>query len=194
MYRTSTPTCPSTRVRSNPPEIRLSQPRPLRILGVDPGSLLTGWGLVGGTLARPDLIDCGVIRTGSKTTELSERLAHLQREIQSVVERLDPDCAAVESPYHGVNARAALQLAHARGAILAVLGSLGVETAEYAPATVKKGVTGNGHAPKQQVRTMVFQLLRIRTLAGPADVTDALALALCHAALGRHRSLLRFLR
>lgn len=183
------PTWPSTRVRWNPPEARLVEPGSLRILGIDPGSLATGWGLVGGTAARPTLIDCAVIRTGASGTELSERLSRLQRAVEEILDRLAPDCAAVEAPYHGVNARAALQLAHARGVILACLGALGIQTIEYAPATVKKAVTGNGRAPKQQVRLMVSRLLGARDLPGPNDITDALAVALCHASLERYRAL-----
>jgi crossover junction endodeoxyribonuclease RuvC len=162
----------------------------MRILGIDPGSLATGWGLLGGTATRPGLIECDVIRAGASTEGLSRRLARLQPAVEEMLRRLQPDCAAVEAPYHGVNARAALQLAHARGVILACLGALGIPTTEYAPATIKKAVTGNGRASKQQVRLMVQHLLGQQLPPGPDDVTDALAVALCHASLERHRALL----
>jgi crossover junction endodeoxyribonuclease RuvC len=113
----------------------------------------------------------------------------LQQELSDLVERLRPTCAAVESPYHGANARSAFQLAQARGVVLAVLAGAGVEIAEYSPATVKKAVTGNGRAPKAQVRAMVGQLLGRPGIDVSDDLADALAVALCHGASHRHRTL-----
>ena len=86
----------------------------------------------------------------------------------------------MESPFAGVNVRSALQLAHARGVILAALASAGLSVAEYTPATVKKSVTGNGRAEKTQVAGMVYRLLRVEVTRQAHDVTDALAVALCH--------------
>jgi crossover junction endodeoxyribonuclease RuvC len=114
----------------------------------------------------------------------------LQQELGALVARLRPTCAAVESPFHGVNARSAFQLAQARGVVLAALAGAGVEIAEYSPATVKKAVTGNGRAPKAQVRSMVGRLLSRPGLDVSDDLADALAVALCHGASQRHRDLL----
>jgi crossover junction endodeoxyribonuclease RuvC len=150
----------------------------LRILGIDPGSLVTGWGLLDG---GPVLIDCGVIRL-QRARSFPARLSLLHDELVRLVDRHRPTTAAVESPYHGSSARSALQLAHARGVILAVLAGAGVEVAEYTPATVKKSVTGNGRAEKDQVRRMVARLLDDRVAGHPDDLTDALAVALCHEA------------
>ena len=160
-----------------------------RILGVDPGSLITGWGLIGGTAGRPAWLDAGVIRLGTTRTDLATRLCRLQREMEQLVERIRPTCSAVEAAYHGVNARSALHLAHSRGVVLAVLAGADLETREYTPATVKKAVTGNGRAPKEQVRAMVGHLLRHELPAGPGDLSDALAVALCHATHRRHAAL-----
>jgi len=147
---------------------------------VDPGSLTTGWGLIGGSPARPELLDCGVIRL--RGADFANRLAVLQREFEELVDRLKPDTSAVESPFHGANPRSALQLAHARGVILASLATAGVEVTEYTPATVKKSVTGNGRAAKPQVQTMVYKLLATPARNASRDLSDALAVALCHQA------------
>jgi crossover junction endodeoxyribonuclease RuvC len=152
--------------------------------------MATGWGLIGGGPACPEWLDAGVILLGRGRGALPKRLVRLQRELEALVRRLRPTCAAVESPYHGVNAHSAFQLAQARGVVLAVLAGAGLEVAEYTPATVKKAVTGNGRAPKLQVRSMVGRLLGRPDLDVPDDLADALAVALCHGASARHRALL----
>jgi len=126
---------------------------------------------------------------------LASRLARLHTGILSVVEQHAPSEAAVEAPFHGVSARSALQLAHARGVVLAALGILGVQVFEYSPATIKKAVTGNGRAEKEQVEAMVSRLVAGGGgSAGRSDIADAIAAALCHLfgiahaeALGRTR-------
>jgi len=135
--------------------------------------------MIAGRATRPALIDCGVIRLPSGRP-LAVRLAQLHRELDAVVQRLEPTEAAVEAPFHGKSARAALQLAHARGVVLAVLASAGVEVVEYAPATVKQQVTGSGRADKEQVRRMMVRLLGQELQHRPQDLTDALAVGLCH--------------
>jgi crossover junction endodeoxyribonuclease RuvC len=153
----------------------------LKVMGVDPGSLVTGWGLVGGSSSRPVLIDSGRIRLPSSLC-LAERMALLLRELGALVDRLEPDCAAVETPFHGASARSALQLAHARGVILAVLSTRGLPVSEYTPATVKKSITGNGRADKRQVEAMMVHLLGPQARGVSYDVPDALAVAVCHLA------------
>ena len=88
--------------------------------------------------------------------------------------------AAVEAPFHGVSARSALQLAHARGVVLAALGTSGLRVFEYSPATIKKSVTGNGRAEKAQVEAMVSRLIAGGCSPGKPDIADAIAAALCH--------------
>lgn len=161
---------------------------PIRVLGVDPGSFRTGWGIVGGRAVEPRLIECGVIRLPSRAP-FPERLHRLLSELREIVERLEPTAAAVEAPFHGINARAALQLAHARGVVLAVLGSAAVPVTEYAPATVKMAVAGSGRAEKEQVRAMVVRLLGgAWSGSASSDESDALAVALCHLVSLRHRA------
>jgi crossover junction endodeoxyribonuclease RuvC len=111
---------------------------------------------------------------------MARRLALLHDRFSELVERLRPSVAAVEAPFHGPSARSALQLAHARGVMLAVLAGAGVEIAEYTPTAVKKAVTGNGRAGKEQVREMVCRLLRQQEGWRSHDISDALAVALCH--------------
>jgi crossover junction endodeoxyribonuclease RuvC len=106
-------------------------------------------------------------------------LARLHAAILSVVTQHAPSEAAVEAPFHGVSARSALQLAHARGVILSALGVSGLRVVEYSPATIKKAVTGNGRAEKEQVGAMVSRLLAGGS-PGKPDIADAMAAALCH--------------
>jgi len=174
-----------------PPESTARSDTFLRILGVDPGSKVTGWGLVGGSAARPRLLDCGVIRLGRDTETLALRLSRLQRELGALIERTRPGGSAVEAPFHGTNARSSLTLAHSRGVILAGLAAAGLEIGEYSPATVKKAVTGNGRATKDQVRAMVRQLLRSPDVRLEHDASDALAVALCHSATRRFHEAVR---
>jgi crossover junction endodeoxyribonuclease RuvC len=151
-----------------------------RVLGLDPGSRFTGFGCIEARGNRCQLIAQGRISCG-KETPLAERLAVLSRELVELLDRLEPAVVAVEEPFHGANTRSLIVLAQARGALLATLGARQVPVAEYSPAEVKKAVTGNGRADKQQVSRMVSLLLGG---VGPssADAADALAVALCFAA------------
>jgi crossover junction endodeoxyribonuclease RuvC len=111
---------------------------------------------------------------------LERRLARLHERLTEVVAASAPTHAAVEAPFHGISARSALQLAHARGVVLAVLGAAQIPVSEYAPATIKKAVTGSGRADKPQVAVMVRRMLHATDPAVREDVSDATAAALCH--------------
>ena len=160
-----------------------SSPTPLRVLGVDPGSVVAGWGMVSQRGNAVSLIASGLLRP-SRTEELPARLAHLHRELAAVLEEHTPDAVAVESVFTARHARSALVLGHARGVLLLAAAQRELPIYEYAPAAVKKAVTGDGRANKDQVRKMV-QLLLGATFDGPADRSDALAVAICHAQVGR---------
>ena len=153
----------------------------MRILGVDPGSLKTGWAFVDGDTRNPSVLRSGVIRLSSRA-DFSVRMGLLLSEFEALVREIEPESAAVESPFHGKSSSSALQLAHARGVILAVLARQGVSVAEYSPATVKKSVTGYGRADKDQVRRMVAHIAGPEFATAPDDLTDAVAVALCHGA------------
>ena len=163
----------------------------MRVLGIDPGSRITGWGLIVGPISAPRIVEAGVIRLDARGRSFSERLARLHAEIAELVRRLEPGCCAVEAPFHGSSARSSLQLAHARGVILAALAAESLEPAEYSPAEIKKAVVGNGRADKGQVAVMVERQLQADRLEGPADLTDALAVALCHLSTRRFAALVQ---
>lgn len=149
------------------------------ILGLDPGSLHTGYGLIERQGSALKAVEAGRFSC-PRSLELPARLAHLARCLGDFVERCPPDLAVLETPFHGMNARSLIVLAEARGVLLAVLAGRGVEIREYSPAEVKSAVTGNGRADKDQVARMVRLLLAVRGDDGWAsDATDALALALC---------------
>jgi crossover junction endodeoxyribonuclease RuvC len=149
------------------------------ILGLDPGSLHTGYGLLDRRGSAVALIAAGRISC-PRALAVPGRLADLAARAGELVALHRPDLAALETPFHGLNARSLIVLAEARGALLAVLAGRGVEIAEYSPAEVKSAVTGNGRADKQQVARMVRMLLGPAAGSSlPPDATDALAVALC---------------
>ena len=149
------------------------------ILGLDPGSLHTGYGLIERRGSALTLVDAGRI-SSPRSLALPNRLAHIAACLGGLLDRRTPSLAALETPFHGLNSRTLIVLAEARGVLLAVLAGRGVEIAEYSPAEVKSAVTGSGRADKDQVAQMVRLLLGGPALAsGSADVTDALAVALC---------------
>jgi crossover junction endodeoxyribonuclease RuvC len=148
------------------------------ILGLDPGSLHTGYGLVQkhGSALVP--VDAGRFSC-PRDLDLPRRLAQLAGRLGELIDRHRPDLAVLETPFHGMNAHSLIVLAQARGALLAVLAGRGVEICEYSPAEVKSAVTGNGRADKEQVAHMVRLLLAARGDGWASDATDALALAIC---------------
>jgi len=156
----------------------------LRVLGLDPGSRHAGYGLVERVGGKVRSVACGRISPDPNLSQ-AERLAALAAELESLVEGLRPDCAAVERVFHGVNSRSLIVLAEARGALLSVLGRHGLPVVELAPAEVKSAVAGSGRADKRQVARMVALQLGLTGSALPADATDALAVALCHALAAR---------
>jgi len=147
------------------------------ILGVDPGSRATGWGVV--TQDGPDLafLAAGTLAPPAGDP-LPRRLAWLAERIGQVADRFDPTLAVLESPFHGMNARSLIVLAQARGALIATLAHRGVEVREFSPAEVKSAVAGNGRAGKEEVARMVRMLLAFRGECS-LDATDALAVAVC---------------
>src|SRR3954468_2345603 len=148
------------------------------ILGLDPGSLHTGYGLLEKRGSALAVLDAGRFSC-PKEQALPSRLAHLVACLTDLLGRRRPDVAVIESPFHGMNVHSLIVLAQARGALLAVLAGRGIEIREYSPAEVKSAVTGNGRADKDQVARMVRLLLATRGEAWASDATDALAVAIC---------------
>lgn len=150
------------------------------VLGIDPGSRHTGYGLVEVERGNLRALDHGRISCPAKDP-VADRLAHLSRELSTLLDRWRPDAAALETPFHGINARSLVVLAQARGVLLAVLAERGVLIREYSPAEVKSAVTGSGRADKEQVSRMVRLVLTLPKPPSSTDAADALALAVCFA-------------
>ena len=155
----------------------------MRILGIDPGSSTTGYGVVERVGARIIHVAHGTIRLPAKEP-LEKRLATIQRELYVVIEAHRPDRSVVERVFVSRNASSALVLGQARGAILAALGSREIPVDELATRQIKKAVTGVGGAEKVQVQAMVARLLELPRPPGQ-DAADALAAAICRAQMGR---------
>jgi crossover junction endodeoxyribonuclease RuvC len=154
----------------------------LRILGVDPGSLATGYGVIDRVGSEFQWVAHGVLRP-TRTAVLPSRLAELMRQLSAVIAQYSPDIASVEDVFVALSPRSALVLGQARGAALAALGSAAVPLVQYAPARIKQVVAGNGRASKEQVKRMVKRILTL-SCAPATDAADALAAAICHASAG----------
>jgi crossover junction endodeoxyribonuclease RuvC len=151
----------------------------VRIFGIDPGSVRTGFGCVESDGSRHRLVRCGAI-TAPVRASFPERLHRIHAELVELIADCRPDAVAVESLFHAVNARSALQLGHARGVALLAASQAGLTVCEYPPAEVKRAVVGYGRAEKQQVQRMVTLLLGLSEPPSPFDASDALAVAICH--------------
>ena len=157
------------------------------VLGVDPGTAATGYGVVERPASGPDrLIECGVIRPPAREP-LERRLAVIHEEITLLLTRHHPDAVAVETVFVSQNARSALVLGQARGVILLAAAQAGLTVAEYAPRQIKAAVVGAGGASKPQVGQMVARLLRLKSAPEPADAADGVAVALTHCLTGTRR-------
>ena len=154
------------------------------LLGIDPGTAVTGFGVVSVDARRQvELLECGVIRTSPKST-LALRLMDIHEGVAALIDEYSPAALSIESAFYGKNVRSALTLGQARGAIVVAAAQRGVEVAEYAPREIKKAVVGTGAATKDQVAYMVRRHLRLRTDPTPSDAADGIAAALCHAFTG----------
>ena len=154
----------------------------MKVLGVDPGTAVTGYGVIetgNGTPGMGRLIECGVI-TFAKGSSLPRRLHELHEGIVELIERHRPTALALEDAFYHKNVRTTLVLGHARGVVLLAAQQAGLDIAEYPPATIKKTVVGAGGAPKGQVAAMVMRLLRLRHAPKPADAADGVAVALTY--------------
>ena len=144
-----------------------------RVLGIDPGTAVTGYGVVEPVPGSPGrLIECGVIRTNPKQA-LWDRLSQLHDGVTALIETHAPTALALESVFYAKNVRTTVVLGHARGVILLAAANAGLEIAEFPPATVKKTITGAGGAQKAQTAFMVQRLLRLKTPPTPDDGRDA---------------------
>jgi crossover junction endodeoxyribonuclease RuvC len=159
------------------------------VLGLDPGTAITGYGLVRETAGELEAVDYGVIRTPAKMP-LPQRLQEIYHALRHLVETHRPDAAGVESVFFGVNVKTAMSVGHARGVTLLALAEAGVSIAEYTPNAVKQALVGYGGADKHQMQVMVTALLNLDEVPRPDDAADALAVAICHINTSRFQSLI----
>lgn len=150
------------------------------ILGVDPGTRVTGYGLLRTDGCRYEVVDCGTIRPPA-TLPLFERQLIIHREVVGLVDRFAVDVMAVEGQYVSKNPQAALKLGMAKGVAVLAGTRRGIPVFEYAPSQAKVAITGRGNATKQEVGRTARMLLSLETIPSPQDAADALAIALCHA-------------
>lgn len=162
-------------------------PESTRILGLDPGTRLTGYGVIdvpAGSEHRPRLVDGGVIRL-DESAPLVDRLSELETELEGLIEECQPVCVAVEELYaHYNHPRTAIIMAHARGVMLLVARRRGLAVHEFAANRVKQSLTGHGHAGKDAMQRAIQALWNLPEPPDPPDVADALAVALCCARSG----------
>ena len=151
-----------------------------RILGIDPGTGITGYGVIDVDGQDYKLVGGGVIRTPSNT-DLDKRLNTIFEELESLIKEYKPTVASVEKLFFAQNVTTAIAVSHARGVVLLAANRAGLELAEYTPLQIKQALTGYGHAKKPQIQEMVRVLLKLANPPKPDDCADALAAAICHA-------------
>ena len=158
----------------------MTQPDEIRVLGIDPGLNISGYGVIAINGSSISVIEAGVVRS-KRTDDLGTRLKSIHDGIVDVVESLKPDCVGLEQLYsHYERPQTAIIMGHARGVICLAVGQKELPLVSYASTQVKKVLTGNGRAPKNQVQLAVTRHLSLSTIPEPPDVADALAIALCH--------------
>ncbi len=150
------------------------------VVGIDPGTANTGYGVVARHGARLVALDGGVIETAAGT-DAGERLAHIHARVSELLDAYRPDAVAVEDLYFGTNARSAFAVGQARGVVILAAGQRAIRCTSYTPQQVKTAVCGSGRAGKEQVQRMVQTLLALPQLPKPDHAADALAVAICHA-------------
>jgi len=152
----------------------------LIVLGIDPGTAITGFAVLSCRASEPALIDCGVIRT-EKSESSERRLLTLHGCLSDLISRHTPSDVAVEQLFFNTNVSTAIKVGQARGVVLLVAAAAGTRVGEYTPLQVKQAVVGYGRATKHQVQQMVKSILGLSEVPHPDDAADAVAVALCHA-------------
>jgi crossover junction endodeoxyribonuclease RuvC len=159
----------------------MNDPARYRVLGIDPGLNITGYGAVDVGGRDPVIVEAGTLRTDARA-ELADRIEQIHADLREVLAELKPDLVAVEQLYaHYKHPRTSILMAHARGVVLLAARQAGVPVRSIAATAVKKNLTGNGHASKLQVQRAIQGLCRLAEVPEPPDVADAIAIALCAA-------------
>jgi len=155
--------------------------QPVTVLGIDPGTAVTGYGIVRKEGRNPlTLVECGVIRTRPRDA-LPQRLAEIHDGVVELIRRHKPSVLSIEDVFYARNVRTTVVLGHARGVILLAGAHAGLEIHEYPPSEIKKAVAGTGAATKLQIQFMVMRLLRLKSAPQPSDAADGVAAALAYA-------------
>ena len=152
----------------------------MRILGIDPGYGITGFGLIDAQRGSYTLVNCGAITT-PPNTEFSWRLEVIYNDMTELLRVAKPDAVAIEELFFGQNVTTGINVAQSRGVILLAIRQAGLPIFEYKPMQVKQAVVGYGNATKHQVQDMTKRLLHLQAMPKPDDAADAIAIALCHA-------------
>ena len=152
----------------------------MRILGIDPGVAIVGFGVVDHEKGQSKMVQYGAINTQAGLP-LAARLVQIESDLQQLIEHFQPDEISIEELFFSKNITTGIAVAHARGVILCTAEKLGIPIYEYTPMQVKQAVVGYGLAEKHQVMDMVRRLLKLKAIPRPDDAADALAIALCHA-------------
>lgn len=152
----------------------------MRILGIDPGTATTGFGVIESENQRLKFIDGGVVKTAPEL-DMPERLVIIHHELTELIAEIKPDIAAVELLYFATNVTTAMTVGQARGVVLLALSQAKIRIVEFTPLQVKQAVTGYGKATKPQIQEMVKTLLKLRSIPRPDDAADALAIAIAAA-------------
>ena len=152
----------------------------MRILGIDPGYGITGFGLIEGERGQFRLLRCGAITTPAGA-DFSARLEMIYEDMRQLLEVCKPDCVAIEELFFGQNVTTGIGVAQSRGVILLAIRQAGLQVYPYKPMQVKQSVVGYGNATKHQVQDMTRRILRLENMPKPDDAADAIAIALCHA-------------
>ncbi len=151
----------------------------MRILGIDPGYAILGYGVVDTKGNKFKVIDYGAILTDAKM-DMADRLKHIYFSLMEIIDRTEPDEAAVEELFFNTNTKTAIKVGQARGVAILACANSGLEVDEYTPLQIKQALTGYGRAEKKQVQTMVKTILNLKEVPKPDDTADALAAAICH--------------
>lgn len=155
------------------------QPKERIILGIDPGTNITGYGVIRATGNKPELITIGAIEL-SKYGDHYLKLRHIFERTLGIIDEYHPDELAIEAPFYGKNVQSMLKLGRAQGAAIAAALSRSLPIYEYAPRKIKMSITGQGAASKEQVASMLMHILKFKDTKMKLDATDGLAAALCH--------------
>ena len=152
----------------------------MRILGIDPGYGITGFGVIDSDRGQSRLVSCGAITTPAGM-DFSARLEIIYEDMRQLLEKAKPDAVAIEELFFGQNVTTGIGVAQSRGVILLAIRQAGLEVTSYKPSQVKQAVVGYGNATKHQVQDMTKRLLGLDAMPKPDDAADAIAIALCHA-------------